>query len=126
MGINKQRLKDFFGTVYHREMINDSTIDKFLNVLKDLSEREMAVIINRYGLIDNEPKSLNQLAKKYNTTVDEIRNVEMAAIKKLRDPATSKLLEEEKGNIRTVLINSDYLPDGITFADINEALDKQK
>ncbi len=119
MDINKERLKEFFGTVYRREMINDSTVDKFLDVLKDLSEREIAVISYRYGLMDNEPKSLNKVAEYFGVTADSIKYVEATAIKKLRHPTRSKKVEEITDPKKFVIINSDYLPDGITFMDIN-------
>jgi len=126
MDINRERLKEFFGIVYHREMINDSTIDKFLDVLKDLSEREIAVISYRYGLMDNEPKSLNKVAEYFGVTADSIKNVEATAIKKLRHPTRGKKIEETNDHKNFGFTYSDYLPDGITFADINEKLDKQK
>ena len=126
MDINKERLKEFFGIVYRHEIINDTTVDKFLDVLKDLSEREMAVISYRYGLMDNEPKSLNKVAEYFGVTADSIKNVEATAIKKLRHPTRSKKVEETNDHKNFGFTYSGYLPDGITFADINEKLDKQK
>lgn len=126
MDLNIERLKEFFGIVYHREMISGSMVDKFLNMLKDLSEREMAVITTRYGLTDDEPKSLNKVAEIYGVSVDSIRDVEASATKKLRHPTRRKKLEETNDDKNFVITNRDYLPDGITFADIYEKMDKQK
>ena len=122
--MNKKQIKDFFGAVYHQEMINDDILTSFFAMLHELSEREYAVLSFRYGFEDGETRSLQQVAKYFAVKKDTIRKVESTAIKKLRHPTRSKSLLDKNKSER-VFVNSDYLPDGTTWDDINEGLDKK-
>jgi RNA polymerase primary sigma factor len=51
-----------------------------------LSEREAAVMRMRFGLVDGQPKTLDEIGKKYGITRERIRQVECKALSKLRHP----------------------------------------
>ena len=68
--------------------------------------------------------SLSEVANYFQVTEERIKNVEITAIKKLRHPSRSKeLLDKNKSD--RVFINSDYLPDGTTWKDIDDKLNKK-
>jgi RNA polymerase primary sigma factor len=62
-------------------------------VLGTLSEREAGVISMRFGLVDDEPKTLDEIGKVYRVTRERIRQIEGKAVKKLRHPSRSQVLE---------------------------------
>ncbi|MDR1697494.1 MAG: RNA polymerase sigma factor RpoD [Erysipelotrichaceae bacterium] len=70
--------------------------DKLLQMLSDLTDREEAVVIARYGLLDNRPKTLEEVGKMFNVTRERIRQIEAKAIRKLRHRSRMKLIEEFK------------------------------
>lgn len=65
-------------------------IEKLLNYVDD---RERQILILRFGLKGGEPHTLEDTAKQFSVTRERIRQIEMAAIKKLRDFLKTK---EEK------------------------------
>jgi RNA polymerase primary sigma factor len=48
----------------------------------------------RYGLIDGQPKTLDQISKVYGVTREWARQIEARTIAKLRHPARSQLLRD--------------------------------
>lgn len=65
-------------------------IEKLLNYL---DERERQILILRFGLKGGEPHTLEDTAKQFSVTRERIRQIEMVAIKKIRDILKTK---EEK------------------------------
>ncbi len=63
------------------------------HALEDLNERERTVLIMRYGLDDNPPRTLEQVGNHFNVTRERVRQLETKALAKLRHPARSKKLE---------------------------------
>lgn len=63
-----------------------------LDTDKKFDEREKDVIIKRFGLDGNDPKTLLQIAKERNTGKENIRQIEAKALRKLRHPSVSRLL----------------------------------
>ena len=63
-------------------------------VLEGLNDRERIVIENRYGLADGVPRTLDEVGLLFNVTRERIRQIEMSALKKLRDPACIARLAE--------------------------------
>lgn len=57
--------------------------------LDGLTEREASIIAMRYGLTDGEPKTLDEIGKVYDLTRERIRQIERAALVKLRHHSLS-------------------------------------
>jgi RNA polymerase primary sigma factor len=64
------------------------------SVLGTLSEREAGVLSLRYGLVDGQPKTLDEIGNVYGVTRERIRQIESKAMYKLRHPSRSKLLRD--------------------------------
>ena len=82
---------------------NESTEDKaesFLlreeidEMLAGLSPREREVIILRFGLETGKPMTLEEVGKRFNVTRERIRQIETAALRKLRNPSKSKKVRD--------------------------------
>ena len=63
------------------------------HALEDLNERERTVLIMRYGLDGEAPKTLERVGEHFKLTRERIRQLEAKALAKLRHPARSKMLE---------------------------------
>ena len=63
-------------------------------VLATLETREKEVIQYRYGLVDEEPKTLEEIGRIYGVTKERIRQIEAKALRKLRNPLRAKMLKE--------------------------------
>jgi RNA polymerase sigma factor (sigma-70 family) len=59
-----------------------------------LSERELALLISRFGLNNTVPRTLKELADEYNLSAERIRQIELQALKKLRDSDLAEALME--------------------------------
>lgn len=68
------------------------------SVLDTLSEREAGVITLRFGIIDGQPKTLDQIARIYGITPQRVREIESKTMSKLRHPARSEFLAVKDGN----------------------------
>lgn len=58
---------------------------KLSSLVECLSDREKEVIRLRYGLRDQTPQSLSEVAGKVNVTRERVRQIEMNALRKLRN-----------------------------------------
>jgi RNA polymerase primary sigma factor len=68
---------------------------KHLNeVLEDLTSREGRVIRSRYGLIDGEIKTLEEIGMMFGLTRERIRQIESKVLTKLRHPSCSEALKD--------------------------------
>lgn len=69
-----------------------------INTILDnvLSEREKQVIRYRYGLDDGSSKTLEEVGKHFNVTRERIRQIEVKALKKLKN---KKVLEDYKNDV---------------------------
>ncbi|MFD0687986.1 sigma-70 family RNA polymerase sigma factor [Actinomadura fibrosa] len=61
-------------------------------VLDTLTEREAGVISMRFGLVDDNPKTLDEIGKVYGVTRERIRQIESKALERLRHPSRSRAL----------------------------------
>ncbi len=66
--------------------------DKMNEVLTTLTERERNVLIQRFGLLDGKPKTLEEVGLAFNVTRERIRQIEAKALRKMRHPTRSKQL----------------------------------
>lgn len=67
--------------------------DKMNEVLTTLSDRERTVLIQRFGLLDGKPKTLEEVGMEFNVTRERIRQIEAKALRKMRHPTRSKQLK---------------------------------
>ena len=64
------------------------------SVLATLSEREAGVVSMRFGLIDGQPKTLDEIGQVYGVTRERIRQIESKTMLKLRHPSRSQVLRD--------------------------------
>lgn len=67
--------------------------DKMNEVLTTLTERERIVLIQRFGLLDGKPKTLEEVGVAFNVTRERIRQIEAKALRKMRHPVRSRQLK---------------------------------
>ena len=68
--------------------------EQIAKALETLTEREQKVIELRYGLLDNRPRTLEEVGREFNVTRERIRQIESNALRKLRHPVRSRWLED--------------------------------
>jgi RNA polymerase primary sigma factor len=73
-----------------KSMLNETMDD----VLGSLTEKEALVLRLRYGLMDGEPRTLEEVGKMFGVTRERIRQIEAKAIRKLRHPSRSQKLRD--------------------------------
>ena len=75
--------------------IDDLSIrDTIYSVLNTLSERERKIIELRFGFTDGRQHTLEEVGKEFNLTKERIRQLEVSALKNLRNPVRSEKLRE--------------------------------
>jgi RNA polymerase primary sigma factor len=83
---NCESVDDFITQESLRDVLND--------VLSDLSERERDVVSRRFGFVDGNSQTLEEVGQLYSVTRERIRQIESKAIEKLRHPNRSNRLRE--------------------------------
>ncbi|OKL52537.1 RNA polymerase sigma factor, partial [Buchananella hordeovulneris] len=68
--------------------------EQLTQVLETLSERESGVVSMRFGLLDGQPKTLDEIGKVYGVTRERIRQIESKTMSKLRHPSRSQVLRD--------------------------------
>ena len=72
------------------------------NIMRDAVERELCNILTpreielvklRFGFYDNRPHTLEYVAARFNVTRERVRQIELKALRKLRQPRCSKYLK---------------------------------
>jgi RNA polymerase primary sigma factor len=69
-----------------RELLQD--------ILQDLPPREVRILQLRYGLVDGETYTLEEVGKKLGVTRERVRQIEAQALSRLRHPAHSRRLRD--------------------------------
>ena len=69
-----------------REVVSD--------VLQELPPREVRILQLRYGLVDGETYTLEEVGKKLGVTRERVRQIEAIALRKLRHPAHARRLRD--------------------------------
>lgn len=67
---------------------------RVIDALETLSERERDVIMMRFGMIDERPRTLEEVGREFNVTRERIRQIEAKALRKLRHPSRAKTLKD--------------------------------
>lgn len=81
-------------TISSQESINDMfREERVANLLSKMNSREREILELRFGLKDGECHTLNEAAKKFNITRERVRQIESAALKKLRHYASAQSKE---------------------------------
>ncbi len=65
-------------------------------VVQALTEREREVLILRYGLSGEEPKTLEEIGARFQLTRERIRQIEDASLRKVRLNGFGSLIPSEK------------------------------
>lgn len=63
-------------------------------VLAELTDREREIILLRFGLEDDRPRTLEEIGHEFNLTRERIRQIEAKALRKLRHPSRSRKLKD--------------------------------
>ena len=63
-------------------------------MLQGLNPREREVIILRFGLESGQPMTLEEVGKRFKVTRERIRQIETAALRKLRNPSRSRKIRD--------------------------------
>lgn len=66
--------------------------DKMNEVLSTLTDRERRVLIQRFGLLDGKPKTLEEVGLEFSVTRERIRQIEAKALRKMRHPTRARQL----------------------------------
>jgi RNA polymerase primary sigma factor len=67
--------------------------DKMNDVLSTLTDRERTVLVERFGLLDGKPKTLEEVGVRFKVTRERVRQIEAKALRKMRHPTRSKQLQ---------------------------------
>ena len=70
--------------------------ETILEILDTLSPREKDILIKRFGLDDGVQKSLEQVGSLVGLTRERVRQIELNALNKLRNPIRARVLAEYK------------------------------
>jgi RNA polymerase primary sigma factor len=68
--------------------------DMVRGILQDLPPREVKILQMRYGLIDGETFTLEEVGKKLGVTRERVRQIEAQALSRLRHPTHSRRLRD--------------------------------
>ena len=72
----------------------DMLKDKIKEILNTLSEREQQVLVMRFGILGEAQKTLDELGRHFNVSKERIRQIEIKALEKLRNPEKRKMFQE--------------------------------
>lgn len=79
---------------YEEELNNQKQHQVIMSILDQLDERERAIILQRYGIMQGtEPQTLEQVGQRFGVTKERIRQLETRALKKLQKIAHEDSLE---------------------------------
>jgi RNA polymerase primary sigma factor len=68
--------------------------DLLLEILVDLPPREVKILQMRYGLLDGQTYTLEEVGKKLGVTRERVRQIEAQALSRLRHPAHARRLRD--------------------------------
>ena len=88
-----QYIEDKKSPFPHQRVFTESLKETITEALKLLNEKERKIIILRFGLYGNEPKTLEDTGKELNITRERVRQIQIKALKKLSDVNLSNELK---------------------------------
>ena len=78
----------------HVRAMDNLLHENVMKALSILTEREQAILKERFGLNDGRSKTLEQLGRIFGFSKERIRQIEDIALRKLRDSKAMKPLKE--------------------------------
>lgn len=87
--VEDEAAADRFGSIEKKE--RTKAID---TVLDTLNERERFIIERRFGIGVSRPRTLEEVGNELNISKERVRQIEAAALRKLRNPRRAKILKE--------------------------------
>jgi len=72
-----------------RERVAAIERDDLQSLLEQLDPREREIISLRFGLVDDQPLTLDEVGRRFNLTRERIRQIEAKALTKLRHPCSA-------------------------------------
>ncbi len=94
----------------HEAILRTENINLLQENLMKLNDRDREVLSMRYGLIDNEPKTLGEVADHLGLSRERVRQIEERAVRMMRQAAQKAgLLEMQEVNKRTRNLHSGML-----------------
>lgn len=76
------------------EVEKDSQTEAIYKVLNTLNDREKIVVMRRFGIGQIHAETLDEIGKSLGLSRERIRQIETAALRKLRNPCRAKILKE--------------------------------
>ena len=67
--------------------------ERMNEVLSSLTDRERTVLIERFGLLDGKPKTLEEVGLHFKVTRERVRQIEAKALRKMRHPTRANQLQ---------------------------------
>ncbi|MEE3344230.1 MAG: sigma-70 family RNA polymerase sigma factor [Bacilli bacterium] len=77
-----------------KEVTNTLLKETIANILSEFPEKERRIIIYRYGLDGNQPKTLEEIGQIFDVTRERIRQIQEKTLHKLKKTKYKKLLED--------------------------------
>ena len=68
--------------------------EQLAGVLDTLTERERKVVELRFGMVDGQPRTLEEVGSAFGVTRERIRQIESKTMSKLRHPSRSQVLRD--------------------------------
>jgi RNA polymerase primary sigma factor len=75
-----------------KEAIRARLRDELRKALQELDDREREILELRYGLTDDHPRTLKEVAEKFDITRERVRQIEIKALEKLKHPSRQRML----------------------------------
>ncbi|HXC98190.1 MAG TPA: sigma-70 family RNA polymerase sigma factor [Verrucomicrobiae bacterium] len=68
--------------------------DELVEMVANLTERQRTVLELRFGLIDGQTRTLEEIGQQLKITRERVRQIEVSALKRMRHPARARCLED--------------------------------
>jgi len=78
----------------YKEALHDDLKFLIKNLFKILSHKEKEILMKRYGLNEERPRSLEEVGKTYSVSRERVRQIELRAMRKLKQLSRFKWLRE--------------------------------
>lgn len=74
------------------EILKEDTRKEILAIFNTLPPREREIMIRRFGILSGESETLEEIGKDFDLTRERIRQLEIMALRRLRQPARAEML----------------------------------